>query len=405
MQPKAWNYLRQLCDLPPRESAAEGERRAAAWLEERLRELGYDVSSQPFRSPRHTLYKGPLAVIVVMLVAIWFVPWPAVSFALGALALVPLVGEMLGARVNFDLILPKASSQNIVARPTFVGPQDDSSDGAARRAPIVFVAHYDAQWGSWLFSPGFRPFLRPFFVLTYAGLVAALIGLLLRWLLDTAWVDGMLYVAAGLLGAAGLFLLGAWVTGKTVLGANDNGSGVAVALSIAARWRLESPQHLEPMFLFTGCEEVGLRGMHRFLAATKLPPETIFVNLDNIGGGNLRYLTGEGMLIYQPYDPGLIQVARKVSENHGYGVEPLKNLLLPTDGLLPAKAGYPTITFIATDERDRILNYHWHTDTFANADQNTVELAEEYVWDYVMALDAEAKGPASADAGRREYPA
>ncbi len=156
-------------------SGTEGERAAAAWLHEQLEALGYDVEIQPFRSPHHTLYLGPTAVIVIVLAALWLsssVPWLAALLA--AAAFVPLVGELLGAGVNFNLLLPKSPSQNVIARPSTPGATDhaDGSQGEthppASRPDVVIVAHYDTQWGSWLFAPWFRRLLQPFFFVAYA---------------------------------------------------------------------------------------------------------------------------------------------------------------------------------------------------------------------------------------------
>lgn len=86
---RAWQYLQALCALPPRGSASEGERRAAEWLHQRLAEMGYRVEQQAFRSPRHTLYLGPLEVIVVLLGA---------RMAVGPLGRSCGAAELAGAR-------------------------------------------------------------------------------------------------------------------------------------------------------------------------------------------------------------------------------------------------------------------------------------------------------------------
>ena len=65
---KAWQYLQALSALPPRGSGTVGERRTAAWLGERLSEMGYEVEKQVFRSPVYTLYLGPLLVIAGLLI-------------------------------------------------------------------------------------------------------------------------------------------------------------------------------------------------------------------------------------------------------------------------------------------------------------------------------------------------
>ena len=374
----AWHYLEGLCRLGPRGSATEGERQAAQWIAARLEELGYDVEIQPFMSPRHTLYLGPAAVMAGMLVARSLASWSApLAAAVMIVLLVPLVGELLGARVNFDLILPKRPSQNVVARPP----------GEGSGVPVVVSAHYDTQRGSWLFAPGFRPWLRPFFVSVYAALVVVPLGTILAWAFPAAaWISVATGAATVWLAAALVFLFFSWATGRYVEGANDNGSGVAVALALAERWRAEPIPGLVPIFVFTGCEETGLRGMRRFLASASLPPGTAFLNLDNVGGGRLHYLLGEGMLVYRRYDARLVATARAVAQEFGGEIRPLTNLLLPTDALVAAVAGYPAVTLLAAGRDGAIPNYHWHSDVLANVDRRVVELTEKYAWRLLVAI-------------------
>jgi len=93
----SWKYLEQIAELPPRASATEGERQAATWLNERLEALGFDVETQPFASPRYTLYLGPVIVIAVILFALGLSKFmPALATLLAVAAAVPLVGELLG---------------------------------------------------------------------------------------------------------------------------------------------------------------------------------------------------------------------------------------------------------------------------------------------------------------------
>src|SRR5690554_6867128 len=132
---KAWQYLQALSALPPRGSATDGERKAAAWLTERLESLGYEVERQKFRSPIHTLYMGPLAVMVLLLISVRFLSaWPAAAALVGIGALIPLVGEMLGAKLNLDYLLPKRNSQNVVAR------RPTSREVADEQLQVVIVA-------------------------------------------------------------------------------------------------------------------------------------------------------------------------------------------------------------------------------------------------------------------------
>ncbi|MFS8665395.1 MAG: M28 family peptidase [Limnochordales bacterium] len=397
---EAWHYLESLCRLGPRGSGTDGERRAAAWLSEQLAALGYAVEIQPFRCPRHTLYLGPAAVIAGVLMARALAGWsPPLGLALMILMLVPLVGEMLGARLNFDLLLPKGPSQNVVAQLKPGAPVAAPPGGASPTAPsaagegpsagttVVIAAHYDTQRGTWLFAPAFRPWLRPFFVTVYAALALAPLGTALGWAFPGARWAGLVADGATVwLAATGAFLVLAWATGRDVQGANDNGSGVAVALALARRWGREPIPGLNPLFLFTGCEEAGTRGMRHFLAAADLPAGTVFLNLDNVGGGRLRYLQGEGMLVYRRYDPELVALARRVAARVSDAIAPLENLLLPTDALPVAVAGFPVLTLLAAGDDGGIPHYHWHTDVLENAERAVVELTEAFAWALLQAL-------------------
>lgn len=384
---KAWDYLRQLAELPPRGAGTDGEGRAADWLREQGEKLGYDVEIQPFETPRHTLYIGPALVAGLLIVAIVLARvWPAIAFILAVLSFVPLIGEVLGSGPNFDLILPKSPSQNVFLRPR--GAESAANNGNVQ--DVIVAAHYDAQWGSWLFAPAFRRFLQPFFYATYGGFGLALVAVVLRWVLPTGAITSIVtYVALGLLLLCGGFLLLSQRTGKTVPGANDNGSGVAVALAMAEEWAHKPAGNVRLSFLFTGAEEVGMRGMHHFVKQARLrgfAPDTIFINVDNVGGGHLRYMLGEGMLGYQHFDAALVALAGRLAEEFDTDVLPLQNTLLPTDALVPAKAGYPAITFLATRGDESIPEYHWHTDTLENVDRNTVEQTERFVKHFIEQL-------------------
>ena len=74
------------------------------------------------------------------------------------------------------------------------------------------------------------------------------------------------------------------IDGKVHPGADDNASGVAVALAVARAIRL-SPQAGRVMFVFTGAEELGLDGAKAFAADPAMPFDQIraVYNLDMVG--------------------------------------------------------------------------------------------------------------------------
>ncbi|MDI3318108.1 MAG: M28 family peptidase [Bacillota bacterium] len=374
----AWGYLEGLMRFPHRGSASDQEARAAAWIAERLGALGYEVAVERFPGSADTLHAGTSRLGLALAAAGWLalLPWGrwpallALLLALAALAL--LLGEETGhPRWNMARVLPPAPSQNVVAR----------RPGGALR--LVVSAHYDTQKGSWLFHPRFRPWLPLWFGLAYlsmAGVLAAILGRLLAP--AAAWpVELGRWSPVALVVALVPFLQG-WLFARYVPGANDNGSGSALALALAERFARQPPEGCELWFVWTGCEETGERGMRAFLGrhAGDLPPErTRVVNLDNLGGGRFRYLTGEGMVRYVRFDPGLVELAGRLRLEDGFGPVPQRNLILPTDALVAALGGWPAITFIGVDDgRDGIPHYHWYDDDLNGIDRQL--LLREEAW-------------------------
>lgn len=74
------------------------------------------------------------------------------------------------------------------------------------------------------------------------------------------------------------------IGGKVHPGADDNASGVAVALAVARAIR-QSPLRGRVMFVFTGAEEIGLDGAKAFAADPAMPFDQIraLYNLDMVG--------------------------------------------------------------------------------------------------------------------------
>ncbi len=406
----AWRYLRGLCELPHRGSATPHEAAAARQIQAWLTELGYQAELQPFRAPRDTLYLGPACVlggIAVALATAW--RWPLAGLTLAVLLVAPLLGELLGhPHLDLDRLLPRYPSCNVVAkRPAAAGrpgslpaarPGDAPPPRTGERPTVVIVAHYDTQRASYLFHPRVLPWTQAYFYMAYGGLGLALLVLLLRPFFFSPWLQKLLLIAAALNALNALFFLACRLSGRYVNGANDNGSGVALALALAAKLAAAPLPGVDVLLLFTGAEEVGTRGMKHFLRTTPLPrSSTYFVNLDNLGGGTLHYLLGEGMLLYQPYHPLLVKVAEQLAAEHPGQLRARRNLLLPTDGWVPALAGYPAISFLAFDQRGRLPNYHWYTDTPVRVDPQSLALAEQLVGRYVERLAARlAPGAAPA---------
>jgi Zn-dependent M28 family amino/carboxypeptidase len=69
------------------------------------------------------------------------------------------------------------------------------------------------------------------------------------------------------------------IKGQVFNGADDNASGVAVLLAIAARLSVDKPQH-SVIFAALDAEESGLLGAREFMRAPPVPPSAIVVNVN-----------------------------------------------------------------------------------------------------------------------------
>lgn len=385
--PESVDLLRELSQVAPhRGMGTHQERVAARWLSARLRSMGYAAEEQPFRTTRDNLYLLPAqlfgcavaAVSVALAASLW---WPAALLLAYGIAM--LIAETSGRALDLTPA-PRFASQNVLSAP--VRP-------AAR---TVFVtAHYDTQRGSFLFHPRFVDHLPWFFNACYGSVFVAVAGVALAAARLSAARD-VLWAALILCAGAGAVYLAAEISGRYTPGANDNGTGVALALWLASEYARrpgDFPPGSELRFLFTGSEEAGCRGMKAFLQSHRpqLDPRCVrFVNLDNLGTGMLTYLSGEGMLLYRRAGGALVGIARAMRRNAARPVQEQKNLLLPTDALPPSALGYEAISFLGKDAAGRMGNYHWRTDTCEHIDAALLRFEQVFLEEFVKRAMAAA---------------
>lgn len=378
---RAWSYLERLSRYPHRGVGTPEEAGAAREAADWLKGMGYEVEVQPFRAPRDTLYLGPGAIMAGFLAAagigLWWQPWAGMLLCL--LLLLPLVGEMLGSNLDLDLYLRKVPSQNVVAR---------SQERGDERLTVVLTSHIDTQHATWLFHPRFAPHIPTYFNLAYGAIALMPVALGLWWALPgAAWTLWLISASALLLLAHLAFLLTCALGGRFVNGANDNGTGTALVLALAERFAAAPLPGVRLHVVINGAEEVGTRGMKHFMRQARYDKgSTYFINLDNLGGGKLHYLQGEGMTFYRPYGPRLVELAQKMAAEREGRVQAKPNLLLPTDGMIPAAAGYQAISFLAFQAEGTLPNYHWYTDTLERVDRELVAFTEQFLIEYVGRL-------------------
>lgn len=308
----------------PRDSAGDGERRAAHLIADWMTEAGCrDVRIEPFR------YQGTYAIAHALHIA------AGMAFPrLAPLALASLELEASGRFQWIRSLLPGRTGHNVVAR-VGSGPRK-----------IAIVAHHDAAntglaWKSPPPTPGFE---QP---------IAAALALML--------VPKARPFARLVLGAA-LALQLDIARSPTVPGANDNATGVAAMLELAE----DPPEGVELVLASVGCEESGMGGMLAFLDAYENERFDLVLGLDTLGSGRPFLISREGTVLPHGYGRPPEWAADAVAD------VPRRRIGGWTDPILARFAGIPALSLLSCDERGRFTNYHVMSDTADRVDWDSV---------------------------------
>ncbi len=277
--------------------------------------------------------------------------------------------------------LPKAQSQNVLAS---IPPQ------GTLRTKVVLCAHLDTHRTPIFYST--QAWQKAFSILTGAAILSMLIGsivggagLILGW----SWLR-FLYLAISLIqGFALVMCIHADFTPFSP-GANDNASGAAILIGIAMRLIDMPLDQTEVDLVFTGCEEVGDWGMQAFLDAHafELGKEAHYIIIDQVGAGEIKYLTSDGLLIKHRTHPLALQLARKTSARRpdlrafeGVGVA-------YTDALKATRQGLIALTLCAAPRSGNESSAHWHqmSDRLENILPEDLNKAFEFTWELLQSL-------------------
>lgn len=297
---------------------------ARRWITKHLRDQGLDpvIDDFTFRTP------GSLSVITMC-----FNAWLTLALGWFAATVNPWVGLASLALINlFDFVLapriarsPETAGTNIL-----VGVNRPWSDIVARPRPLLIVtAHYDTaraepRWLRRLLADqdnfyslaaiGFGGLLV--FWISLAGLSLwpgaeeTSLSLFDFWQAFGRWAMAVLCLpialAVSLWSSRRLF-----DDGLVNPGANDNGSGVAVALhAVPALRQMLTSIDCDAALVFPDAEEVGLRGTRDFVmrhARVLDPARTTIVNLDGVGRGDtLVSVKGQGLFRQRRPSPTLL---------------------------------------------------------------------------------------------------
>ena len=393
--------IRELCSFEGRRAGTDAERRAANWLAQRLRDGGRRAVVEPtYVHPQYGLVHG-LHCAIGFAGSLIAIIQPAVGFGLVLVAALSMYLDLNGRFYLARRLFFRRASQNVVA------------PGKHPNAPArVFIcAHYDSARSGAAFQPKRvarasrlarrLPFpIAPFRVLFWSlAILLPILGARMAGI-DSGLIS-LLQLPPTLILLIGVFMLADIELSDVVPGANDNASGVATALSLAAELDAKDPEHLDVWILFTGGEECQMEGMRSFIRSHRKSfdrENTYFIVLDAVGSGAVRYETGEGLAVTYDMDSRLVQLCDAIAtadrENGDrFGAKPLRQAFA-TDAL-PARLAKLRATAVTCLNDGSLLpaNYHRPEDVPKGIDKRALDRAHDFTLELVRALDR--------DAGRR----
>jgi hypothetical protein len=184
---------------------------------------------------------------------------------------------------------------------------------------------------------------------------------------------------------------------SVIPGASDNASGVATVLRLADRYG-ERLADFDVWVLLTGAQESMQLGMAAFLKRHRKqldPASTVFLCVDDVGRGKVRYATKEGYVLAYPFHPDLValceQLREEDAEDEYYGAGPIVSRIA-TDAHRARVAGYPAISIGCTNELGYPPHYHQPTDVPETIDPESLDRAYEFCSELVELID-ERIGP------------
>lgn len=397
--PSALSLIRRFAAaLPHRGSTTANEAQAAQHIRRLLREMGVrDIELQRFRGGV-TLWRPYLACLLLGLLSAAVYPLSGIPTRLLAAlmslsALVCLYQELNFCDNWVRRVLPQGDSQNVIGS---IPCQSEP------HAEVVLVGHLDSGQTPLLFRSQLGLLLFVILAtLTVVSLAADTILYTLAAfigdaaLLDLEWI-GTLIQAVALVFAAQAEL------SPYTQGANDNASAVGVVLALARRTIQTPLRHTRVTTLVSGSEETGCYGMLHYLAAREAGNDgnlhqARFIDLEGVGCGRLHYATREGMLKPYPSHPELLRLAGEVAARRpDLGGQAVVLRAGYTETGVVVKHGLMGITLVGL-EQGRLFKFlpYWHQkeDTLDRLDGEALDRAEEFVWEMLQGIDAEATPP------------
>jgi hypothetical protein len=404
-----------LAAFEQRGAGSDAERRAALWLRGELRTRQRDATVETFWCRPNWALTHAWHVALAVAGSLVSVGSPKVGGALILVALVSLSVDALTGRSLGRRLTPERASQNVVSRapggpPT---PAGDTRSGAGAgpirdgRPPVTLLitANYDAGRAGLAYRPALRRAAARLQRAT--GRMApgwlGWLALAFTWLLVTAVLRAG---GAGgtAIGVAQLIPTAALVLGLALLldlasagyapGANDNASGVALALALTRVIDAAPPRRLSVEVVLQGAGDGTMTGLARHLRGRRrelTARNAVVLGIGPCGAGEPFWWSGDGPLIPLRFLRRLTEVAQRVT-GAGTEIGATGHRGRGTTPAFPARlAGLPAITIGNLDPDGLAPRSHRSDDLPDAVDRGAIDRLLTLALTLVDGIDADLR--------------
>lgn len=318
------------------------------------------------------------------------------GYSIAAPLILGLVGRFMGFRLGQSAALLAASYglyRSLGFQREWIGFPSEGESGnlivkfLATQAPkerVILTAHLDSNKHRFMSaSPETHDLMRVAFTASIGLLAAAGVAQLfgIKWLGRLAAIGALAAVPLVALDEVGAF----------VDGANDNASGIACLLTIAAQLKAQPLAHTEVWLAFTGAGEVGGRGMQALLDEYRVElAQAWIIDVDSVGAGEISYVTHHIGLShlndYEPH-PDSVRLAVETARAHpALGVQGL-----PVKGLSQIAhahhRGFRTLQISGIGENSFPVNAHQYNDLASQIQAEKLTHAAQFVTALLQTID------------------
>ena len=356
-------HIQSICDgIGPRLPCSEAERRCAEYIRKEWEKHADETCLETFTchpGAYPATFRWPIALFLLSLGLYPFIP--LLSFACSAASTLILVFNLILNREMIDRAFPEKESCNVVAKFDPPGPSD-------RR--VILSCHHDTNFAFPIvsrFGAGFGMFMAVVVlssalmtVLTFLRVLFSIAGpeVLLTGFQKAA-LPFLLLLAATI--PLQLYTYRRVLSKEAVPGANDNLTGVAVCLLLAAHLsRPEArPRRTSVWLVSFGCEEFGIRGSKRFIDRHRGEiQDACVLNLDMVGGKGtkLRVVTKEQKILFR-LSAKMVRLVEEAARKEGIPLE-AGPVIAFTDAMAFAGKGIHATSLVALNEDGMVDTYH-----------------------------------------------